>query len=79
MATISSPTPSTPKAASVNFIPWDPDSTEHVERMRQQRIACGWNVNLVDSWPQLQREGRINIWWIVRIFLRSYLPSLYLI
>lgn len=71
MATISpreiSATTSTAKASSVNLLPWDPDSPEHVERMRQQRIACGWNMEEVDSWRQLQREGLINMWWIVRI------------
>ncbi|KAM0811421.1 hypothetical protein AB5N19_11777 [Seiridium cardinale] len=51
--------------ASVVLIPWDPDSPEHVERMKQQRIACGWKLEAVDGWRQLQRDGKIGLHWVV--------------
>ncbi|KAK9413359.1 hypothetical protein SUNI508_02558 [Seiridium unicorne] len=50
--------------ASVVLIPWDPDSPEHVERMKQQRIACGWKLEAVDGWRQLQRDGKIGLHWV---------------
>jgi hypothetical protein len=50
----------------VDLIPWDPESSEHVERMVQQRIACGWKYDVVEKWKPLQREGRIALQWVVR-------------
>ncbi|KAI1128715.1 hypothetical protein F5Y10DRAFT_264905 [Nemania abortiva] len=49
----------------VYLIPWDPDSQEHVDRMKLQRIACGWKVEEVDGWREPQREGRIGLHWVV--------------
>lgn len=53
------------REASVLLIPWDPDSPSHVDRMRLQRIACGWNEEAVNGWRQLQRDGEMGIHWIV--------------
>lgn len=52
----------------VVLIPWDPDSPAHVERMRLQRVACGWKVENVDSWRTLQRESKMGLHWIVSDF-----------
>jgi hypothetical protein len=49
------------------LLPWDPDSTEHVERLYQQRIACGWNKEAVEEWRDLQRTGKIALHWVVRL------------
>ncbi|KAH8668734.1 hypothetical protein BX600DRAFT_460608 [Xylariales sp. PMI_506] len=49
----------------VILVPWDPDSIEHIERLRQQRIACGWKVDWIDKWRELQRTGQIGLHWIV--------------
>ncbi|KAL2755368.1 hypothetical protein ACRALDRAFT_1064493 [Sodiomyces alcalophilus JCM 7366] len=47
------------------LIPWDPESDEHVERLVQQRIACGWNADKVASeWKEDQLAGRKCIYWI---------------
>jgi hypothetical protein len=49
------------------LIPFDPDSSEHVERIRQQRIACGWKKESkdIEKWRVLQREGKMLIHWVV--------------
>lgn len=53
----------------VVLIPWDPDAPAHVERLRLQRVTCGWNVECVEAWRALQREGKMGLHWIV-----SWLP-----
>lgn len=61
-----SPTPSIrSKVSQVELIAWDPESTQHVERMRLQRIACGWKQEKVESWRGLQRAGKITLQWVV--------------
>ena len=49
----------------VYLIPWDPDSQEHVDRMKLQRIACGWKVDQVDAWRETQRNGQSGLHWVV--------------
>lgn len=56
---------STSKAGIV-LIPWDPESPEHIERLYQQRVACGWYEDLIESWRPRQRSGNIALQWIVR-------------
>ncbi|KAI8948545.1 hypothetical protein F4801DRAFT_604347 [Xylaria longipes] len=51
--------------APIYLIPWDPDSQEHVDRMRLQRIACGWKVEEVEGWRDPQRKGDIGLHWVV--------------
>jgi hypothetical protein len=51
--------------APVYLIPWDPESQEHVDRMKLQRIACGWKVEKVDSWRGPQSEGQLGLHWVV--------------
>ncbi|KAK9365111.1 hypothetical protein V1509DRAFT_612861 [Lipomyces kononenkoae] len=53
------------KTGKVALVPWDPDSTEHRERLYQQRIACGWKSDMVDKWQGLQRDGKMAIQWVV--------------
>ncbi|KAI1420664.1 hypothetical protein F5Y12DRAFT_105189 [Xylaria sp. FL1777] len=50
---------------AVCLIPWDPDSQDHVDRMKLQRIACGWKVEQVDSWKDPQRKGQAGLHWVV--------------
>ncbi|KAI4595179.1 hypothetical protein KJ359_007155 [Pestalotiopsis sp. 9143b] len=52
-------------AQAVTLIPWDPESADHVERLRLQRIACGWKVQQVDNWRDSQRSGDIGMHWVV--------------
>ncbi|KAI1342866.1 hypothetical protein F5Y15DRAFT_271018 [Xylariaceae sp. FL0016] len=49
----------------IYLIPWDPDSEDHVQRLKQQRVDCGWKVEKVDEWRLEQRQGHIGMHWIV--------------
>jgi hypothetical protein len=49
----------------IDLIPWDPDSLERVERLLQQRIACGWNQERIPEWQVLQRSGTNSLQWVV--------------
>ncbi|KAK1584948.1 uncharacterized protein LY79DRAFT_559869 [Colletotrichum navitas] len=50
--------------ARVTLIPWDPEAADHVTRMVDQRIACGWDDDLVPAWQGGQRSGYKCIYWI---------------
>lgn len=65
-----SPSARTPPAV-VRLIPWDPESPAHIERMYEQRIACGWKAEHVEEWRGLQREGKITLQWVVSLPLTS--------
>lgn len=67
---------SQPEMAGIILIPWDPDSPDHINRMKQQRIACGWKVDDVDSWAELQRLGKIGLHWIVSGLFHFQLSSI---
>ena len=58
MATVSSSHQGHALSLEIELIPWDPESIEHVQRLYDQRIACGWNSNLVELWRTKQREGK---------------------
>ncbi|KFY29155.1 hypothetical protein V493_02510 [Pseudogymnoascus sp. VKM F-4281 (FW-2241)] len=49
----------------VALIPWDPESPEHSERLYQQRVACTWKMDKIETWRKYQREGKMSIHWIV--------------
>ena len=57
------------------LIPWDPTSDEHVQRLKQQRTACGWDDEAVEGWRAAQEGGTLNLQWLVSspLFLRSLL------
>ncbi|CAL3968965.1 unnamed protein product [Diplocarpon coronariae] len=60
MATVSSAA-----KTRVSLVPWDPTSPDHVERLFQQRIACGWDSELVEGWRVEQQTGSLNLQWVV--------------
>jgi hypothetical protein len=60
-----------PKSAKVILVPWDPDSTEHAQRLYDQRVACGWKQEKIELWRALQREGKMAIHWVVGDSLAS--------
>ncbi|CVL08358.1 uncharacterized protein FMAN_05135 [Fusarium mangiferae] len=51
---------------TVTLIPWDPNAPEHVKRMVEQRIICGWQASIV---PTGWKDGHINgtkcLYWII--------------
>ena len=49
----------------VVLIPWDTKSTEHFQRMFDQRRACGWNLDLVEKWKEEVDEGTKCMYWVV--------------
>ncbi|KAI9641477.1 hypothetical protein NHQ30_010284 [Ciborinia camelliae] len=59
------PSRPTTQFTAVDLIPWDPDSPAHVERLFNQRVACTWNSEYVESWREQQRQGAITLQWIV--------------
>ncbi|EKD15384.1 uncharacterized protein L3040_001751 [Drepanopeziza brunnea f. sp. 'multigermtubi'] len=52
-------------SSTVSLIAWDPESPAHVGRLFQQRVACGWKSDCVESWRHLQRQGKMAIQWVV--------------
>ncbi|KAI1816502.1 hypothetical protein GGS20DRAFT_537892 [Poronia punctata] len=52
-------------AWKIEIIPWDPASQEHVQRMHEQRVACGWRADEVFQWAELARRGEKLFHWIV--------------
>lgn len=54
-----------PQPEKIVLIPWDAESEEHVERMRLQRVACGWRADEVQQWAKKQRDGTRIMYWMV--------------
>ncbi|KAI0171765.1 hypothetical protein GGR52DRAFT_547524 [Hypoxylon sp. FL1284] len=50
-------------ASKIELIPWDHTSPEHVQRMYDQRVACGWRVNEVPSWVESAKKGGKIFYW----------------
>jgi len=59
------PTPLIKSKPQVLLIPWDSASPEHIERLVQQRITCGWDQEAVQRWKEAQESGKLNLQWIV--------------
>ncbi|KAJ4418977.1 hypothetical protein N0V82_005202 [Gnomoniopsis sp. IMI 355080] len=56
----------TARNARIDLVPWDYDSSEHVERMYLQRLACGWRSEEVrEKWTGLGRQGHKTLYWVV--------------
>ncbi|KAK8009899.1 hypothetical protein PG990_008864 [Apiospora arundinis] len=52
--------------ATVNMVPWDAESQEHVEMLIKHRLACRWDDDKVAGpWRQAQREGKKCIFWLI--------------
>ncbi|KAK9336150.1 hypothetical protein V1521DRAFT_437620 [Lipomyces starkeyi] len=57
--------------SKVILVPWDPNSSEHIQRLYEQRVAFGWKEDMIGKWQGLQREGKMTIpnGWYVILFL----------
>ncbi|KAK9235729.1 hypothetical protein V1525DRAFT_409194 [Lipomyces kononenkoae] len=53
------------EVANVVLIPWDPNSSEHRQRLYEQRVACGWKSDMIEHWRPLQSDGKMAIQWVV--------------
>lgn len=52
----------------VELYPWDYHSSDHIERMYLQRLACGWRSEEVhEQWVRLCREGHKTLYWVVSV------------
>ncbi|KAI1083397.1 hypothetical protein F5B20DRAFT_403858 [Whalleya microplaca] len=49
----------------MQFVPWDHLSRDHVERMYEQRVACGWRAEEVPSWVESAKKGGKIFYWVV--------------
>ncbi|KAF4975581.1 hypothetical protein FZEAL_7653 [Fusarium zealandicum] len=53
------------RQSQVHLVPWDPESSQHIDRLFEQRVQCGWHNDLVATqWPDEQRSGKKCIYWI---------------
>ena len=52
-------------AWKVDLIPWDYTSEEHVTRLYEQRIACGWRAEDVNLWAESAGKGGKVFYWVV--------------
>lgn len=55
------------KLAGVDLIPWDPEIPAQNERLYHHRIACGWNKHKIEEWREAQRNGKMALYWVVRV------------
>ncbi|KAF9786535.1 hypothetical protein IL306_001550 [Fusarium sp. DS 682] len=56
--------PSATRQDQLVLVPWDPKSPDHINRIYEQRVQCGWDKNLVEGWKEKQATGRKSIFWI---------------
>ncbi|PVH75198.1 hypothetical protein DL98DRAFT_466739 [Cadophora sp. DSE1049] len=49
----------------MSVIPWDPTSKQQFERLRQQRISCGWGEENVSNWRNQQLAGQKVLLWLL--------------
>ncbi|KAH6684843.1 hypothetical protein F5X68DRAFT_20690 [Plectosphaerella plurivora] len=55
-----------PSSTGVALIPWDPTSEDHIQRLIEQRIECGWHEDMpAVYWKKLQLQGTKCIYWVV--------------
>ncbi|KAI1386469.1 uncharacterized protein F4822DRAFT_317060 [Hypoxylon trugodes] len=47
----------------IELVPWDFSSPEHVQRLYEQRIACGWRAEEVPSWIEEAKKGGKIFYW----------------
>lgn len=56
----------------VELILLDARSNAHVERLRQQRLICGWRAECVDEWREQQLQKNKYMFWIVSSLIVVY-------
>lgn len=61
--------------SQIELVPWDSESPNHLDRLVEQRVQCGWHEGKVKtSWRDEQREGTKCIYWIVRELILEISP-----
>lgn len=55
----------------VDFVPWDAESTEHIDRMVAQRIDCTWDIDKpAGPWKEAVQKEIKCIYWLVSTIRR---------
>jgi hypothetical protein len=52
-------------AWKVDLIPWDFNSTDQINRLYEQRVACGWRSEEVPLYIEAARKGEKVFYWAV--------------
>ncbi|KAI0106286.1 hypothetical protein GGR51DRAFT_178772 [Nemania sp. FL0031] len=52
-------------AWKIEIIPWDHLSPKHIQRMHDQRVACGWRASEVPEWVESAKRGGKMFYWAV--------------
>ncbi|KPM39858.1 hypothetical protein AK830_g6699 [Neonectria ditissima] len=60
----------------VRLIPWDPNSSKHVDMLLQQREDCGWDSEKIPLWQEMQISGLKCIFWIEKAPLQDTSASI---
>ncbi|OJD33314.1 acyl-n-acyltransferase [Diplodia corticola] len=51
--------------SKIQLIPWDPESPDHIQRLVEQRVQCGWHqLRVASKWRDEQRSGVRCLYWI---------------
>ena len=59
----------TDRLSKVYLVPWDAADDGQVQRMHDQRVACGWREIEVPEWKELMLKGEKIFYWIVSVVL----------
>ncbi|GAA5835006.1 hypothetical protein JCM3766R1_002068 [Sporobolomyces carnicolor] len=49
----------------IDLVPFDPDDPVQVETLTQQRVLCGWQIDMVDTWREQARRNVKGLYWIM--------------
>ncbi|PKS08972.1 hypothetical protein jhhlp_003585 [Lomentospora prolificans] len=48
----------------LRFVPFDGKSEDHAKVLYLQRVACGWNEDLIEEWTEAHEAGSKGIYWL---------------
>lgn len=49
----------------IRLVPFDPENQVEVDTLTQQRILCGWAVDMIETWRAQARRKVKGLYWIV--------------
>lgn len=55
----------------LRFVPFDGKSEDHAKVLYLQRVACGWNEDLIEEWTEAHEAGSKGIYWLVSLIRRD--------
>jgi hypothetical protein len=57
---------------AIELLPFDCGSDAQAAELARQREVCGWKRDMVPVWQEMQRDGRISMFWVVGAFSFSF-------